>query len=274
MLPPNLFGGDATRQSAEEEFHGNVPDESKDDLAIRLRTAGLTFREIGAQMGVDPSMAHRRVKRAMMRRRCEMQDRMEDVRDLEFEKLRVAERALMPQVAEGDHDAIRLLLRIIELRKRYLKDLPYERIKEDPWKELMADDEIPGVEDDNPLEEPAAEETSTDDQTARDETDSPSEAERRTAKQTGMIEGTEWYLNHEVEPGTPLHQAIASKLAVLKKLRAQEEEYEKEASKGASTRPSKKRSTVRSTSQSMTKATSKRRTTQSRKGAKNRKGKS
>ncbi|MCG8586805.1 MAG: hypothetical protein MI757_19045 [Pirellulales bacterium] len=62
----------ATRQTAEEEFHRNVPDESKDDLAIRLRTAGLTFREIGEQMGVDPSMAHRRVKRAMMRRRCEM----------------------------------------------------------------------------------------------------------------------------------------------------------------------------------------------------------
>ncbi|MCG8583100.1 MAG: hypothetical protein MI757_00110, partial [Pirellulales bacterium] len=74
VIPPNLFGGDATRQSAEEEFHGNVPDESKDDLAIRLRTAGLTFREIGEQMGVDPSMAHRRVKRAMIRRRCEMQD--------------------------------------------------------------------------------------------------------------------------------------------------------------------------------------------------------
>lgn len=128
-----------------------MPDESKDELAIRLRTEGLTFREIGAAMGVDAAMAHRRVKRAMMRRRCEMEDRLEDIRDLEFEKLRVAERALMPQVAEGDQGAIRLLLRIIEARKRYLKELPYKNVAKDPWAELMDDAKLNGPEEDDPF---------------------------------------------------------------------------------------------------------------------------
>ncbi|MCG8587607.1 MAG: hypothetical protein MI757_23110 [Pirellulales bacterium] len=265
VIPPNLFGGDPTRQTAEEEFCGNVPDESKDDLAIRLRTAGLTFREIGAQMGVDPSMAHRRVKRAMIRRRCEMQDRMEDVRDLEFEKLRIAERALMPQVAEGDHDAIRLLVRIIEVRKRYLKDLPYERVKDEPWIELMEDDDIPGLDDNNPLEEEmAAEEQTAVDQ--ENETSSLSEAERKITEQTGTVEGTEWFLHHELTPGTPAHLSGMRKLRIEReRLIALKNVLEREASKGAST--------SQSTSQSKTESMSKQSATQSRKGAKDRKGK-
>ncbi|MCG8583338.1 MAG: hypothetical protein MI757_01330 [Pirellulales bacterium] len=252
-VPPNLFGGDATRQSADEEFQGNVPDESKDDLAIRLRTAGLTFREIGAQMGVDPSMAHRRVKRAMIRRRCEMQDRMEDVRDLEFEKLRIAERALMPQVAEGDHNAIRLLVRIIELRKRYLKDLPYEKIKDDPHFELMDDDRIPGCEDDDPFEEEPADEEQT---AFEDQFDAApqSEAERAVAKQAAKVEATEAYLAYELTPGSAQYLVIKEKLEVeQKKLLSLEAALEKEGS------------TTRSTSDQDT--------TQSRQNAKDRKEK-
>ena len=270
LLLPEGEEYNATRQTADEEFQGNVPDESKDDLAIRLRTAGLTFREIGAQMGVDPSMAHRRVKRAMIRRRCEMQDRMEDVRDLEFEKLRIAERALMPQVAEGDHNAIRLLVRIIEVRKRYLKDLPYERVKDEPWIELMEDDEIPGVEDDNPMEEvPAADEQAVVDEDSN--ASSLTESERKIAQQTGTVEGTEWYLHHELTPGTPSHLAGMRKLRIEReKLLALKKVLEKEGSTSQSTNPSKPRSTGASMRESKSKSTGKRRARQSRKDAKDR----
>ncbi|MCG8583833.1 MAG: hypothetical protein MI757_03885 [Pirellulales bacterium] len=180
---------------------------------------------------------------------------MEDVRDLEFEKLRIAERALMPQVAEGDHNAIRLLLRIIELRKRYLKDLPYENIKDDPHFELLQDDEIPGCEDDYVFEEePVSDKDATDEQAGEEDHDEipQTEAERAIARQASAVKGIEWYLANELTSGTPQYLVIKQKLEVEKqKLLALEAVLEKErsteASKGASTSPSKSPSTDWST---------------------------
>ncbi|MCG8586804.1 MAG: hypothetical protein MI757_19040 [Pirellulales bacterium] len=186
---------------------------------------------------------------------------MEDVRDLEFEKLRIAERALMPQVAEGDHNAIRLLLRIIELRKRYLKDLPYERIKDDPHFELMDDNRIPGCEDDGLFEEePAGDEPVDEEQEpiARPQTD----AERAVDEQDSLVKATEGYLAYELTPGTPSHLLVKQKLEVEReKLHALQAVLEKERS----TDPSKPRSTDASTSDQQT--------TQSHQGAEDRKAK-
>jgi len=222
-----------------------LPDESKDELAIRLRIEGKTFREIGAAMDVDAAMAHRRVKRAMMRRRCEMEDRMEDIRDLEFEKLRVAERALMPQVAEGDQGAIRLLVRIIETRRRYLKDLPYKNIDEDPWAELMDDTDAGGAEADDPFKEDAPDADEVEPAAATDE---PDAADKELQSQRGMVKGMRFMLENEIEPGTKREQFARAMLEVEEqKLVALEREASTKASTTPSTHGPTKASTKRST---------------------------
>jgi hypothetical protein len=130
------------------------PDETKDEMAIRLRSDGLSFREIATEMGMDVAMAHRRVKRAMLRRRCEQEDRMQDVRDNELEKLRRIEKAILPIAFEGDLEAGKFALRIMEIRRRYLKDQPLEDVPEDPMIELLNDDDSHGEEEGDPLLDP------------------------------------------------------------------------------------------------------------------------
>jgi len=115
-----------------------VLNESADEDALRMRTEGLTYREIGIQLGVDPSMAHRRVKRQVMRQKTLLNEKLEDVRDVELEKLRMMERALMRDANAGDHNAIKLVLRIMDMRRKYLKDIPLEHAEEVPWFEDSA----------------------------------------------------------------------------------------------------------------------------------------
>jgi hypothetical protein len=223
-----------------------TPDESKDELAIRLRTEGYTFREIGERMGVDASMAHRRTKRAMMRRRCEMEDRMEDVRDLEFEKLRIAERALMPQVAEGDQNAIRLLLRIIDTRKRYLKDLPYKNADEDPWADLMDDETLNGEEDDNAIAK-VAEEEQAEVEAADAQEEEPLTHEEALAQQDRMIEAMQVATREKLEPGS-LEEHFMQEM--IEEQIQERVAMQEEASTTASTNPSTKGSTNPSTTAS------------------------
>ncbi len=105
----------------------SVLNESADEEAFRLRTSGMTYRQIGEKMGVDQSMAHRRVKRQMMRQKMYLNEKLEEARDFELDKLRQMEQAILPDATSGDHSAIKLVLRIMEMRRKYLKDIPLER---------------------------------------------------------------------------------------------------------------------------------------------------
>ena len=87
-------------------------------------------------MGVDASMAHRRVKRQMMRQKMYLNEKLEEARDFELDKLRQMERAILPDATSGDYNAIKLVLRIMEMRRKYLKDIPLEH-----------GDLIPSIED-------------------------------------------------------------------------------------------------------------------------------
>ena len=123
---PKSTAGQASSGTQRLKQARSVLNESADEEAFRLRSSGMTYRQIGEKMGVDQSMAHRRVKRQMMRQKMYLNEKLEEARDFELEKLRQMEQALMPEAFGGDHKAIKLVLRIMEMRRRYLKDIPLE----------------------------------------------------------------------------------------------------------------------------------------------------
>ena len=104
-----------------------------DEEAFRLRSQGHSYRQIGKRMGVDAAMVHRRVKRQLVRQKTILNERLEDVRDMELENMRVMESVLMERVALGEDDAIKLMLRVMETKRRYLKDIPLEHAPQIPW---------------------------------------------------------------------------------------------------------------------------------------------
>ena len=62
------------------------------ERAIEMRSAGLTYRQIGAQLDVAPSTVHRLVKAEIATQRTEWTETREDVRDLDLRKLAWLER--------------------------------------------------------------------------------------------------------------------------------------------------------------------------------------
>lgn len=92
----------------------------KEEQALRLRTLGLTYREIAKQLQVSISTAYSRVMRGLRDLRKRQHEAPSDVRHIELLKLAQLERRVMAEAVSGDHASIRLLLRIMESRKRYL----------------------------------------------------------------------------------------------------------------------------------------------------------
>ena len=188
------------REQCGKERKAQLPDETKDEIAIRLRSSGLSFREIAGEMGIDVAMAHRRVKRALIRQRCEREDRMQDVRDVELEKLRRIEKAILPEAFDGDQDAARLALRIMEMRRRLLRKQPLEDVQDDPWAELMDDNDLNGAEQDDPFLDDA----SLDDpqRSERQDADSDAVNKARQARADEMIraQAMKYYSAHGLSP--------------------------------------------------------------------------
>ncbi len=103
-----------------------------EEAALRLRTLGLTYREIAKQTGVPLSTAYSRVMRGLRDLRRRQHEAPADVRNIELLKLAQLERRVMAEAVSGDHGAIRLLLRIMDCRKRYLATcLPNTSSKEE-----------------------------------------------------------------------------------------------------------------------------------------------
>ena len=111
----------------------SVLNEVADEDALRMRSQGMSYRQIGERLGVTTTMAHRRVKRQVVRQNTILNEKLEDARDIELEKLRLMEQALMADAIGGDHSAIKLVLRIMDMRRKYLKDIPLEHAEPTPW---------------------------------------------------------------------------------------------------------------------------------------------
>lgn len=92
--------------------------------AVRLRSAGLTYRQIAERMGCDPSTAHRRCNRALAAQPAEA---VSEYRALELERLDALQAALWPAAIGGDVRAVRGVLEVMTRRSKLLGlDKPVE----------------------------------------------------------------------------------------------------------------------------------------------------
>jgi hypothetical protein len=106
---------------------------------LKLRAQGLTYREIGERLGIDPSTAQRRVKRGLAETICESVDEM---RRLEGERLDALQLALWPKAMEGNAQAVRTILTISERRsKLYGLDQPHQ-VTIEQWSMESIDAEV------------------------------------------------------------------------------------------------------------------------------------
>lgn len=106
---------------------------------LKLRAQGLTYREIGERLSIDPSTAQRRVKRGLAETICESVDEM---RRLEGERLDALQLALWPKAMEGNAQAVRAILTISERRaKLYGLDQPHQ-VTIEQWSMESIDAEV------------------------------------------------------------------------------------------------------------------------------------
>lgn len=99
--------------------------------AVALRTAGLTFDQIGKQLGVSVRTAFLDVTKELDKLRKDLSESVEALRELELRRLDRAMVALHEQVGKGNHGAIDRMIRIMERRAKLLGlDKPVEIINE------------------------------------------------------------------------------------------------------------------------------------------------
>lgn len=80
--------------------------------AVRLRKAGLTFREIGEQLGVSGKTAHDYVRQSLEALNAQTQEDIAEYRALQSARLEQAVRAIWPNVLQGHLGAVDRLIRI------------------------------------------------------------------------------------------------------------------------------------------------------------------
>jgi hypothetical protein len=88
--------------------------------ALDLRKCGLTFREIGARMGVTEQRAHALVTQELARLNAKRSEGAEAVTRLEVERLDALLAAVWPKAVKGDLAAVDRVLSILARRARLL----------------------------------------------------------------------------------------------------------------------------------------------------------
>ncbi len=84
--------------------------------ALRLRIAGLRYRDIGERLGITMQAAHHLVVKALEESRARAAESADQLRDLELQRLDVAQSVIWRYVLEGDMGAIDRLLKIQQRR--------------------------------------------------------------------------------------------------------------------------------------------------------------
>jgi len=109
-------------------FVKTADDALRDAEALKLRSEGLTYRQIAELLGINTSTAYRRVENAL---RAIPADGVEEMRQLEGERLDKLHAALWDRALEGDLPAIDRLLTISARRsKLFGLDSPTRQINE------------------------------------------------------------------------------------------------------------------------------------------------
>ena len=109
-------------------FVKTADDALRDAEALKLRSEGLTYRQIAELLDINTSTAYRRVENAL---RAIPADGVEEMRQLEGERLDKLHAALWGRALEGDLPAIDRLLTISARRsKLFGLDSPTRQINE------------------------------------------------------------------------------------------------------------------------------------------------
>lgn len=110
----------------------------QDSEALRLRSSGLTYREVAAQMCCDVATAYRRVSRALGSIPREQAD---EYRALEALRLDELQQAIWNQAVNGDLKAVDRVLSIMKRRSQLLGlDVPRKLIEDNPLSHMSAEE--------------------------------------------------------------------------------------------------------------------------------------
>lgn len=93
--------------------------------ALDMRMQGLTYAQIGEALGMSDAGAFQAVKRGLERLKKECDEKAEEVRDIEGQRLDRMLASVWSQVLAGNHGAVDRALRIMDRRaKLYGLDAP------------------------------------------------------------------------------------------------------------------------------------------------------
>jgi hypothetical protein len=88
--------------------------------ALELRIAGVRYRQIGAQLGVNHQTAYRDVQAALGELAALSAKKAEKLRELELERCDKLVLALWPKVKAGDEKAVRAVVAVMDRRAKLL----------------------------------------------------------------------------------------------------------------------------------------------------------
>jgi len=120
-------------------FERTADDARNTAETLQMRSQGLTYREIGHQLGIDASTAQRRVKKALSEIPFES---VQDLRTLEGDRLDALMSALWPMAMVGNTQAVRAVLSVMDRRARLFGlDKPY-KVELESWSVESIDAEV------------------------------------------------------------------------------------------------------------------------------------
>lgn len=98
----------------------SVNSHENEEKALELRRAGASYRDIGRTMGVSVAIAHKYVTRGMKRLVARCEEKAEDVRSMELDRLDKLQLAIWPQATKGHLQAVDRMLKIMDQRAKLL----------------------------------------------------------------------------------------------------------------------------------------------------------
>ena len=90
------------------------------EKALKYRKAGMTYKQIGEQLGISFQAAHKLVISALDEITKKINEEADQLRTLEVERLNTLFLSMYNKAIKGDHGAVDRCLRIMERRARLL----------------------------------------------------------------------------------------------------------------------------------------------------------
>ena len=107
--------------------------------ALDLRLQGLSYEDIGAQLGISAKAAYERVVRAMQYEKENLAEATEAVRQQELARLdKLMERVYKRAVALGDPKDVEAVLKIMDRRARYAGIEQAKVQVEAKWEQILS----------------------------------------------------------------------------------------------------------------------------------------